>query len=276
MKISKLCVYKLSYLSNSKHQKWNSRYSWYYKRERKPTWISPDAQLVLRLLACDWKHVVFGVSCFSFSVLHVHSKPISLTICDSVNLVQSKPKLPIQVTKAILIVSPVAVEINRAILSLLEHSPSTTGCCLVTVHFKGTCTIRVNCIDTADFLSRFKNLYTASGVSYDTRRFSWLNMRICLKSLIYWKEKTEKNKNMNPDYITLTWDLKPTKISKSGGDGDGGGSLPRLFRSVSQIKNKTCYCWQRELFPLPSQKLQSSCLQSLARFEDLVAVNRKP
>lgn len=28
---------------------------------------------------------------------------------------------------------------------------------------------------------------------------------------------------MNLDYITLTWDLKPTKISKSGGDGDGGG-----------------------------------------------------
>lgn len=31
---------------------------------------------------------------------------------------------------------------------------------------------------------------------------------------------------MNLDYITLTWDLKPTKISKSGGDGDGDGGGP--------------------------------------------------
>ena len=74
------------------------------------------------------------------------------------NLVQSKPKLAIQVTKPPLVVSPAAVEINRAVQSLLEHCPPPSGCCLVTEHIKGTLTIRVDCINIADSFASFVTL----------------------------------------------------------------------------------------------------------------------
>ena len=53
-------------------------------------------------------------------------------------LVQSQPKLAIQVTEAILIVGPVAVEISGTVQSLLQYCPPPTVCCLVTEHIKGT------------------------------------------------------------------------------------------------------------------------------------------
>ena len=61
--------------------------------------------------------------------------------------VQSKPKLPIQATKASFVVSPVEIEINRAIQSFLEHSPPPTSCCLVTENIEGTRTVRVDRVD---------------------------------------------------------------------------------------------------------------------------------
>ncbi|RMX44579.1 hypothetical protein pdam_00002798, partial [Pocillopora damicornis] len=74
--------------------------------------------------------------------------------------VQSQPKQPkvtkpilvispATVTKPILVIGPAAVESYRAIQSLLEHCPTLTGCCLVTVYIKGTRTIRIDCINTA-------------------------------------------------------------------------------------------------------------------------------
>ena len=53
-------------------------------------------------------------------------------------LVQSQPILVIQVTEAILLVGPVAVEIKGAVFSLLQHCPTPTVCCLATEHIKGT------------------------------------------------------------------------------------------------------------------------------------------
>ena len=74
------------------------------------------------------------------------------------NLIQPQPKLAIQVTKAKLVIVPAAVEINRAVQSLLEHCPPPSGCCLVTEHIKGTLTIRVDCINTADSFASFVKL----------------------------------------------------------------------------------------------------------------------
>ena len=99
--------------------------------------VSSKTQLVLSLLACNCKHDVLGVSSFACRVFQIYSKSV-LCVRQAVYFVQSQPKLAIQVTKAILVVGPAAVEINGAIQSLLEHCPPPTGCCLVTEHIKGT------------------------------------------------------------------------------------------------------------------------------------------
>ena len=58
--------------------------------------------------------------------------------CKTVYLVQSQPKLTIQITKAILVIGPAAMEVNRAIQSPLKHCPPPppTGCRLVTEDLK--------------------------------------------------------------------------------------------------------------------------------------------
>ena len=71
------------------------------------------------------------------------------------NLVQSEPKFPIEISKASFVVVPAAVEINQAVQSLLEHSPPPTGCCLVTVHIKGTAIVGVDLVNTAGSLTSF-------------------------------------------------------------------------------------------------------------------------
>ena len=53
-------------------------------------------------------------------------------------LVQSQPKLVIPVTEAILVVGPSAEEINGAIQSPLEYSPTPTVCCVIAEHIKGS------------------------------------------------------------------------------------------------------------------------------------------
>ena len=65
------------------------------------------------------------------------------------NVVQSEPKFAIQISEASIVVIPTAVEINRAIQSLLEHCPPPTGCCLVTEHIKGSSIIGVDGVNTA-------------------------------------------------------------------------------------------------------------------------------
>ena len=112
------------------------------------TWICSQTQLVFTSLTCNTKEVVFSVSCFSSRLFKIHMKPASF-FCQSMNLVQSEPKLTIQISKASFVVIPASVEINRAIQSLLEHCPPPTVCRLVTIHIEGTCIVGVDGVDTA-------------------------------------------------------------------------------------------------------------------------------
>ena len=112
------------------------------------TRICSKTQLVFTSLTCKTKKVVFSVSCFSSRLFKIHMKPASF-FCQAMNLVQSEPKLTIQISKASFVVFPAAVEINRAVHSLLEHYPPPTICRLVTVHIKGTGVVGVDGIDTA-------------------------------------------------------------------------------------------------------------------------------
>ena len=62
----------------------------------------------------------------------------------AINLVQSKPKLAVQIAKASFVVIPRAVKIHRPILPLLKHCPTSTSGFLITVHFKFAQTIRID------------------------------------------------------------------------------------------------------------------------------------
>ena len=99
------------------------------------------------------------LSGFSSRVFKIYMKPATF-FCQAMNLVQSEPKLTIQISKASFVVIPATVELNRAVQSLLEHCPPPTGCFLVTINVEGTCVIGVDCIDTAvPFTSFVKALW---------------------------------------------------------------------------------------------------------------------
>ena len=113
------------------------------------TRVCSETQFVFAVLTSHTKEIVLGISCFSRGVFKIDSKPASL-FCQAMNLVQSEPKFPVQISEASFVVIPTAVEINRAIQSLLEHCPSPTRCCLVTEHIKaGSSIVRVDGINTA-------------------------------------------------------------------------------------------------------------------------------
>ena len=67
---------------------------------------------------------------------------------------QTHTNLAREDTEAMFVVVPVAVEINRAVQSFLEHCPPSTGCCLVTVYFKGRQIIRFNGVHTVIWFTR--------------------------------------------------------------------------------------------------------------------------
>ena len=129
------CVKNFNFLSEKERVKTHTR-------------VCSKTQFVFAILTSHTKEIVLGVSCFSSRVFKIHSKPASL-FRQAMNLVQSEPKFAIQISEASFVVIPTAVEINRAIQSLLEHCPPPTGCCLVTEHIKGSSIIRVDGINTA-------------------------------------------------------------------------------------------------------------------------------
>ena len=121
------------------------------------TGVRSNAQLIFGSFTGNTKDIVLGVSCFSSRVFKIHSKLASL-FCQPVNLVQPEPEFTIQISKASFVVVPAAVEINRAIQSLLDHCPPPTGGCLITIHIKGTGIVGVDCVNTADSLASFVEL----------------------------------------------------------------------------------------------------------------------
>ena len=89
------------------------------------TRICSQTQLVFASLTCNTEKVVFSVSGFSSRVFKIYMKPATF-FCQAMNLVQSEPKLTIQISKASFVVIPATVELNRAVQSLLEHCPLST------------------------------------------------------------------------------------------------------------------------------------------------------
>ena len=129
--------------------------------------LSKTSQLVLALFITHTEGVVLSVRCLVVEVFQINPK-LAAPFCQAMNLVQPEPKFTIQISKASFVVVPAAIEIYRAVQSLLEHSPSATGCFLVTVHIKGSSIIRVDSVDTTGSQPGFIDLSTIA-VDWKTR-----------------------------------------------------------------------------------------------------------
>ena len=80
------------------------------------------------------------------------------------DLFQSKPIfINEEITEAMFVVIPGAAETIEAIQPLLDHCPSSKSCCLVAICIKGRFVIKVDCIDTANYLTAFEKLITVPG-----------------------------------------------------------------------------------------------------------------
>ena len=118
-------------------------------------------QLVLSCLVPNAKPAILRVNSFPIFYSQIYSKLVfCLVSCETVYLIQSEPELTDQVTEAMFVFIPGAVEINGAIHSLLDHCPSPTSCCMVTIYIEGAWTIWVDCVNTADPSTGFVQLST--------------------------------------------------------------------------------------------------------------------
>ena len=93
-------------------------------------------------------------------ILQVHAKLVPASYSQTMNLVQSQPKLAVQITKASFVVIPRAVKIHRAVLPLLEHCPTSASSFLITVHFKFAQTIRIDFVHSIDLYTELVNFGT--------------------------------------------------------------------------------------------------------------------
>ena len=82
------------------------------------------------------------------NVFYVNAKLVTAAYSQAVNLVQSEPKLAVQITEASFVGIPSAEEIYGAIPSLLKHCPTSASCFVITEHFKFTQAIGIDFVDS--------------------------------------------------------------------------------------------------------------------------------
>ena len=114
----------------------------------------------MNFLTLNTKPFVLSVNSSARIYSQIHAEFIfCLVLRQALDLVQSEPKSTNEkITESLFKIFPGAVEINNAIHSLLDHCPSSTSCRLITIHIKGTWTIRVDFINTTDGLAAFVKL----------------------------------------------------------------------------------------------------------------------
>ena len=90
-------------------------------------------------------------------VFQVNTKLVTAPRSQAVNLVQSEPKLAVQIAEALFVDIPASEKIYCTTISLLKHRPSSTGCCLITEDFKFSQTIRIDFVYTTDLVAWLVN-----------------------------------------------------------------------------------------------------------------------
>ena len=112
-------------------------------------------------------------------VFQVNTKLVTAAHSQAVNLVQSEPKLAVQIAEASFVIIPSSIEIYRAISSFLKHCPSSTGCFLITEDFKFTQTIRIDFVHTTDLVTGLVNIGTVLGNCKSKNTVFTLQFSLC-------------------------------------------------------------------------------------------------
>ena len=80
----------------------------------------------------------------------------------TVYLVQPQPELSTWISKTLLIVTPVTIEVNRSIHSALEHCLPTTICGHITVCLECWLTVWLNVVDSIGCLTLSQGILAVS------------------------------------------------------------------------------------------------------------------
>ena len=109
-------------------------------------------------------------------VFQVNTKLVTAPRSQAVNLVQSEPKLAVQIAEALFVDIPAAEKIYRTTISLLKHRPSSTGGCLITEDFKFSQTIRIDFVYTTDLVAWLVNFGAVLINSWKKKERKWNRM----------------------------------------------------------------------------------------------------
>ena len=117
------------------------------------TGITSQVQQVPRLLISYRKRGVLCKRFITINVFQVNAKLVSAAYSQTVDLVESEPKLGVQIAEASFVVIPSSEKIRRSVKSLLKHRPSSTSCFLITEDFKFSQTIRIDFVNATDLVT---------------------------------------------------------------------------------------------------------------------------
>ena len=126
------------------------------------TRIETNEQCVVRSFVCDRKIIIFSIFISIRSGVDFHPQ-LTRDLSQLMNLFVSKPKLPSDVTKPVLVLVPVPVESNEPIKAFVKDGPSTTIRRHVTVHFKTGFVCWVDCVHSTFLEASSKELCAISG-----------------------------------------------------------------------------------------------------------------
>ena len=111
--------------------------------------IAVNAETILQVLVGHVEILVLGILFDTIEILKVNSQQHFLAFCQEVNFVVPQPKLPAEVSKAVLVLIPCSVEVSATILTPLQHRPAASLCFHVTVDLEGAVSgVRGNWVDT--------------------------------------------------------------------------------------------------------------------------------
>ena len=88
--------------------------------------VSSNQQPVIICLVCHLKSRVLSVCLVPIEVFQVNSQYDIISVCQTVEIVVSKPELAVQISKLIFVGLPIKIEVNRAVQTSLKNCPAST------------------------------------------------------------------------------------------------------------------------------------------------------
>lgn len=123
--------------------------------------VTADRHFVLFFFVVDLEAVVSSKHFFPVPIFELYSQRHFFGRSDAMNLVISKPEISFEVTKAIFVVFPRAMEADGSVLSSLEHNPTSTVNLQVAVYLKVCFPIRIYRVHTTRSVASEKDINTS-------------------------------------------------------------------------------------------------------------------